>query len=1501
MIDSTESGRPHVVTSATSLGGSSDAMSVGATYHHQQQQGVGGGSQGSAEPTTATSNQFSSPAYLSRNNSGLEAFYAGAGGGGGGIPLLREGMPGSFRQNTQTGIGNQHSSHHAQPQSHQQHHHFHHHYHGGSNNNLAAASPVHQQYLAATNTTSSSAATGGGGGGGFLRATQASSSNVSFQFAKQDQNACSHCFGADTIVALASEADAYIDETLPQITSLDNNDSFFPVPCPPPTLSPMSGAGGSDGRQHRTGSDLRQSFRNSNRLSSSGNQFAMQSSMNNSSVVIGEGPGGVLLSAHGGDNNQSGVAVPPTSSAALSAAHNNSNNNNNGHLFSSRTSRDEVLSPRSIGTSSGLEPKILSLQEIQLHHGFSPKLGSADTVLTPPLSSTGVVGITPSSTAGNMASSTTALTPQRRSSTALLHRQWSSASQLSPSSPSNQRHSFTGGEGQQYNSFNSSNTNNTSNPAMLPHHGGSGEQTAGTPVHRHSDGGSGNGGVPPPMTLPSPTTRVIHLPSPLLSGSRSLGQHPISPVLNSNNLSTTVGPAPAGGSANLSFSKAQRKDSDILKGQLGSLSHGQLLLYAERLTTWMHSINIVAINRLVDPCTCGTVAIAESTPDLGGDRADESPRGETSLGRGDDGQRTGGISRFASFFNVSATTSDPHSQSRAGSGEIHQPAGGGGAVYSPMEQLPPSHALVVSNPTPNDNSLAQFQAFVVAGGGGQYFGQPAHYHGGSGQPQHQQQSGGVGTHSFASAGASLAGGAVSTSLSTIGTSGAALSAPHHGYRKSSIDTVASAGTGVSSATNSPTLNFVPGLPTAAAGGNGHPSGLPQLPPSLPNSSRSGHHSVGGRRGTVTILPQRAGGRQKSVVVFASTNSSAHARPRQNSQGLEHPRGRNLFNVNSSPIPEQASPRHAPLLTFEPMDPSTGMDADEPSTHHEPLRARKSLIMSTHVAIDEDDGGFEMVNQYLMMEEIGSGCSGVVFAVCNTDNNSDYAMKMIKRDRFSQPRRGSLSGGGHGGGTTNREVAIMKKLRHPHVVRLHEVIDDPSHNKLYLVMQLLTGGRLCPSLDAATGACEPVAAGLLRRYVYQMCDGLRYLHQHNIIHRDDFGLLYYDLPLPNVVLVDFGVSEQTADDIVEGAVGTPAFMAPEVWAGDKVSGAAADVWSLGVSVFMMLVGRSPFPATNRTDLIEQVKNRNPDFPHDVDAEWRKLLKGMLTKDPATRSSLSAVMRNVMFADFRAHDANGNSVRPSALRGAIVVTEDDLQTAIADRADFQVLVCDDETSPAESTSVLEQQQRPHSDTPKAAVATPKHGVQPLREGVTGSSDENLSQRSSPGALASTQFYGSNPVLPLPIISTTSVPNAAGAATGPLGAPMSGTSGSSSARAFMHGIVTYGNGTTSVQQLPSPAFSGNVSAMTASISPNHLAQQQQHTGMMMLGGGGSGLGENSVATSYGFGEHSLSAPYGALPPTISTATHSAVAGGATMVVCIPEEKLQRAKSRARLSAQK
>jgi tRNA A-37 threonylcarbamoyl transferase component Bud32 len=360
--------------------------------------------------------------------------------------------------------------------------------------------------------------------------------------------------------------------------------------------------------------------------------------------------------------------------------------------------------------------------------------------------------------------------------------------------------------------------------------------------------------------------------------------------------------------------------------------------------------------------------------------------------------------------------------------------------------------------------------------------------------------------------------------------------------------------------------------------NDSTGGLPTFAPTAHNASAVSLHGSGGLRVRMSMsLPFGSEEQQhlnsstrKSGVESTETPKNSRRPLRVRSVAFTVAEGSGLVDDNTAAA-AQDDPNVADALA------DSTLAAAQPPHHRtertKSLAPRKSLMISTTLTTfedDDDDTGIVLVNQYLMMGEIGAGASGVVYEVTDTTTNKDYAMKMIKRDRFAQRR---VSMGGSVTVTTNREVAIMKKLRHPHVVRLHEVIDDPSHNKLYLVMQLLTGGRLCPSLDAATGACEPVAADLLRRYVYQMCDGLRYLHQHNIIHRDvkpENMMLDGD---GNVVLVDFGVSEVTVDEAstVEGAVGTPAFMAPEVWAGDRVSGAAADVWSLGVSVFMMLVG------------------------------------------------------------------------------------------------------------------------------------------------------------------------------------------------------------------------------------------------------------------------------------------------------------------------------------------
>ena len=299
-------------------------------------------------------------------------------------------------------------------------------------------------------------------------------------------------------------------------------------------------------------------------------------------------------------------------------------------------------------------------------------------------------------------------------------------------------------------------------------------------------------------------------------------------------------------------------------------------------------------------------------------------------------------------------------------------------------------------------------------------------------------------------------------------------------------------------------------------------------------------------------------------------------------------------------------------------------------------------------------GYEIINQYVVLDEcIGKGAQGEIALVVDSGTNVEYALKTINRSRLLSralptpdctPRSSTSSSTQPGsrlnassrhqelGYETNREVAIMKRARHPNIVRLHEVIDDPHHGKLYLVMELLHK-PVCPDFSMKNGTCTPVDPELLKRYLYEVLSGLHFLHRHSIVHRD----LKPDNMMLNkkgeVVLIDFGVSE-VADDttIVSGFAGTPAFIAPEVWSASHVLGPATDVWSLGVCFYILLVGRTPFSGDSRSAMLEAISNSPIEFPDHAPPEWRECLSAMLVKDPVHRISVEACRKLTMLNPF-----------------------------------------------------------------------------------------------------------------------------------------------------------------------------------------------------------------------------------------------------------------------------
>lgn len=304
----------------------------------------------------------------------------------------------------------------------------------------------------------------------------------------------------------------------------------------------------------------------------------------------------------------------------------------------------------------------------------------------------------------------------------------------------------------------------------------------------------------------------------------------------------------------------------------------------------------------------------------------------------------------------------------------------------------------------------------------------------------------------------------------------------------------------------------------------------------------------------------------------------------------------------------------------------------------------------------------------------------------------------------------------------REVAIMKKLDHPNIVTLIEVLDDPHADSLYLILEWCGKGAIVPLIDgdsadnndsgksssssfsssSSSSASSPSRACTIdqcRLYFRDMILGIEYLHSQGVIHRDikaDNILLDED---DVVKIADFGVSEilDPENDIITKTVGSPAYMAPELaalssHAGLKLhaehkginvstlSGKSTDIWSMGVTLYLLVYGKLPFRGDTLADLFASIVNDEIELPspqstpgtadtdsdncsdddEDDDENLRDLLAKILTKIPSKRITM-AELRLHPWVTYNGQDMLLQYEENTAVN-ITPVTEEDLYFAI-----------------------------------------------------------------------------------------------------------------------------------------------------------------------------------------------------------------------------------------------
>ena len=223
---------------------------------------------------------------------------------------------------------------------------------------------------------------------------------------------------------------------------------------------------------------------------------------------------------------------------------------------------------------------------------------------------------------------------------------------------------------------------------------------------------------------------------------------------------------------------------------------------------------------------------------------------------------------------------------------------------------------------------------------------------------------------------------------------------------------------------------------------------------------------------------------------------------------------------------------------------------------------------------------EKLGRYEILSELGHGEMGVVYKAIDPLIDRIVAIKTIKFDGSNEE-------------ATNfeerfyREAKSAGRLNHPNIVTIYDV--GKSNNTAYIAMEYLEGEQLKDILDVHT----PMSVERIADIAAQIAEGLAYAHKNGIVHRDIKPANIMLVQGDRVKITDFGIAHMsTSSGTLAGTVlGSPRYMAPEQVVGKAVDG-RSDLFALGVVLYEMLTGESPFDGDNINTTMYRIVNETP---------------------------------------------------------------------------------------------------------------------------------------------------------------------------------------------------------------------------------------------------------------------------------------------------------------------
>jgi len=260
------------------------------------------------------------------------------------------------------------------------------------------------------------------------------------------------------------------------------------------------------------------------------------------------------------------------------------------------------------------------------------------------------------------------------------------------------------------------------------------------------------------------------------------------------------------------------------------------------------------------------------------------------------------------------------------------------------------------------------------------------------------------------------------------------------------------------------------------------------------------------------------------------------------------------------------------------------------------------------------------DDYILGKELGRGRFSVVNECVHKASGAHYAVKIINKDTVKPEEKVLL----------RTEIAVLKLMDHPHIIKMKDLYE--SRDTIYIVMEMLKGGELFERIVGRPRFTEQEAAKLLR----PLLESIAYMHDLGIVHRDiKPENILCGADLSELKIADFGLSKMILpSEKMSQPCGTLSYVAPEVLTSQGY-GKEADLWSVGVIMFLLICGKLPFDGAQPEDIIKATVQGdlkvNPTVWGKLSEPAKGLMRALLNKSCTNRITAREALKHAFIQE------------------------------------------------------------------------------------------------------------------------------------------------------------------------------------------------------------------------------------------------------------------------------